>query len=414
MKKLKKLFIMSLGASMMVTGMTGAVSTKANTLEDKVSVYLNNDFIGYAESDTVAKRAYALAQYGLRAENQSELFIAATLTTKKATVEVSQDSLSGIGDKIYAYVKGHDDIMLTHAYSVKVNKKKVVFATKEEVVSFLETAPAKKSATYKVELLEKEKPEKTIYKPEIQPAEESQAVNVVSMSFKQPVKINEDIVQMSDLTTVEDAVDEVKVTVVTQKEAIYKKAYQAKTVYKKTNKLYEGQQKTVRKAKKGTKFVTALVTYEDGKEVGREVISSDIVEESVAKKVLVGTKENKSFITPVDNPNISSRFGPRWGRMHKGIDFSLPVGNPIYASRSGKVSYAGWMSGYGYVITVDHGDNMQSRYAHLNKINVSVGQTVTQGECIAQSGNTGYSTGPHLHFEILKNGTQVNPESYLN
>ena len=104
----------------------------------------------------------------------------------------------------------------------------------------------------------------------------------------------------------------------------------------------------------------------------------------------------------------------RWGRMHKGIDWATPVGTAVRASCGGTVVSAGWSSGYGYCITLRHPDGRQTRYAHLSKILVSAGQHVDQNERIALSGNTGRSTGPHLHFEIIINGSQVNPLSYLN
>ena len=84
------------------------------------------------------------------------------------------------------------------------------------------------------------------------------------------------------------------------------------------------------------------------------------------------------------------------------------------ASSGGTVTRAGWSGGYGYVVYIKHPGGTETRYAHLSKVLVSVGQTVKQGEKIALSGNTGISTGPHLHFEILINGTAVNPLDYLN
>ena len=84
------------------------------------------------------------------------------------------------------------------------------------------------------------------------------------------------------------------------------------------------------------------------------------------------------------------------------------------ASCGGTVIQAGWSGSYGYMVLIQHPAGMQTRYAHLSRINVSVGQTVSQGDIIARSGNTGNSTGPHLHFEILQNGTPVNPLNYIN
>ena len=104
----------------------------------------------------------------------------------------------------------------------------------------------------------------------------------------------------------------------------------------------------------------------------------------------------------------------RWGRMHKGVDWACPIGTAVMASCGGTVVQAGWSSGYGNCITIRHPDGKQTRYGHLSKILVSSGQKVTQGQKIALSGNTGRSTGPHVHFEIIINGSQVNPLPYLN
>ena len=99
--------------------------------------------------------------------------------------------------------------------------------------------------------------------------------------------------------------------------------------------------------------------------------------------------------------------------MHKGVDWSCPVGTAIMASSGGTVTQAGWFSSYGYCVTLRHPDGRQTRYAHLSKVLVKAGQSVAQGQKIGLSGNTGRSTGPHLHFEILINGSQVNPMKYL-
>jgi murein DD-endopeptidase MepM/ murein hydrolase activator NlpD len=100
--------------------------------------------------------------------------------------------------------------------------------------------------------------------------------------------------------------------------------------------------------------------------------------------------------------------------MHEGIDWSCPVGTAVKASCAGTIASAGWSNGYGYCITITHSDGKQTRYGHLSKILVSAGDKVTQGEKIALSGNTGRSTGPHVHFEIIVGGSQVNPLNYLN
>lgn len=112
---------------------------------------------------------------------------------------------------------------------------------------------------------------------------------------------------------------------------------------------------------------------------------------------------------------LTSGFGPRWGRMHRGIDIAAPVGTPIYAAAPGVVEFAGWNSGgYGYMVDIRHPDGSMTRYAHNSRLLVSRGQDVGQGDQISEMGSTGYSTGPHLHFEIhVPSRGAVNPSTLL-
>lgn len=112
---------------------------------------------------------------------------------------------------------------------------------------------------------------------------------------------------------------------------------------------------------------------------------------------------------------LTSGYGPRWGRMHKGIDIAGPIGTPIVAAGPGVVTYAGWNDGgYGNLVEIQHPDGSLTLYAHNNRLVVQEGQTVDQGQQIAEMGSTGYSTGPHLHFEFYPAGQgAVNPLAYL-
>jgi murein DD-endopeptidase MepM/ murein hydrolase activator NlpD len=124
------------------------------------------------------------------------------------------------------------------------------------------------------------------------------------------------------------------------------------------------------------------------------------------------------FIYPLRG-QLTSRFGMRTHpiyhitKMHTGIDLSAPSGTPIRASAGGEVVYAGWWGGYGNVVIIDHGGGISTLYAHCSAIYVRKGQSVSQGEVIAAVGSTGLSTGPHLHFEVRKNGKPVDPLGYL-
>lgn len=113
------------------------------------------------------------------------------------------------------------------------------------------------------------------------------------------------------------------------------------------------------------------------------------------------------------NGQFTSPFGYRWGRLHGGIDIAVPVGTPVHASASGTVRIAGWVGGYGNYVCIDHGGSLSTCYGHNSRLGVSVGQKVTKGQVIAASGNTGNSTGPHIHFETRVNGVQKDPMGYL-
>ena len=124
------------------------------------------------------------------------------------------------------------------------------------------------------------------------------------------------------------------------------------------------------------------------------------------------------FIWPVSGP-ITSPFGyrthPIFGTQifHSGLDIGVDTGTPVAAADSGVVVEADWLGGYGYAVIIDHGNGLSTVYAHNSELLVSAGQAVSQGQIIAYSGSTGYSTGPHVHFEVRENGTPVEPLNYL-
>ena len=118
------------------------------------------------------------------------------------------------------------------------------------------------------------------------------------------------------------------------------------------------------------------------------------------------------FIFPASG-TITSTFGPRWGRMHEGVDIAGGAGSPIRAAASGTVIVAGWQGGYGNLVVIDHGGGISTAYGHNSSLAVSVGQQVSQGQTIAGMGTTGHSTGVHCHFEGRVNGGAVDPMGYL-
>ena len=120
------------------------------------------------------------------------------------------------------------------------------------------------------------------------------------------------------------------------------------------------------------------------------------------------------FAVPLKSAfRYTSGFGQRWGRMHEGTDFAAGYGTPIYATADGVVTHAGWLAGYGRLVKIQHDFGIETRYAHQSKIRVKVGQRVSRGDRIGHMGNSGRSTGTHLHYEVRLGGKPVNPMTYI-
>lgn len=215
-------------------------------------------------------------------------------------------------------------------------------------------------------------------------------------------------------------IPEPKLAVVRQEEMYYEEDYEEEVIYIDNDDWYTTETKTLQEPSAGHRRVIAVVTFENDKETATEIIKEEVTYEAVPKIVERGTKIPPTYIKPISGGRLTSNFGRRnrptkgASTNHKGVDWATPTGTAVFASCGGTVARAGWGSGYGYVVYINHPDGRQTRYGHLSKVLVSAGQTVSQGQKIALSGNTGVSTGPHLHFEILINGSQVNPLNYLN
>jgi|LSQX01.3.fsa_nt_gb murein DD-endopeptidase MepM/ murein hydrolase activator NlpD len=182
---------------------------------------------------------------------------------------------------------------------------------------------------------------------------------------------------------------------------------------------YKGRRTVVDKGYNGEKEIEALIVSVNGIEQEKKIINEVVLIEPKKQVEKIGSKPlppkfGSGIFAHPSYGMLTSRFGSRGGRMHTGIDIGGKTGDPIYAADGGKVIYTGWDGGYGYIVKISHDNEYESWYAHCSKILVSQGQRVGKGETIARVGNTGRSTGPHLHFEIRKNGVPQNPLSYLN
>ena len=208
-------------------------------------------------------------------------------------------------------------------------------------------------------------------------------------------------------------------TVQTTEIAEYKVPIDYDIVYEETSALYKGEQTVKSAGVKGERLVVARIVRNNGEEVSRQELSTTILSEPKSQVVLKGTKDlppligTGKFIYPVRGARLTSRFGYRWGRMHNGIDLAASTGTKIRAADGGKVISAGWEGALGYCVRIDHGQNKVTVYGHCSKIFVKKGDRVYKDQHIANVGNTGRSTGPHLHFEIHVNGVPQNPLKYL-
>ena len=168
------------------------------------------------------------------------------------------------------------------------------------------------------------------------------------------------------------------------------------------------------------KYETELKEFTDVEKCVADLYVKKVVVQSYAVAATgMNTSSQKinlgiSLIRPVSG-TVTSRFGSRWGRSHKGIDIGAPKGTPIKAVASGTVTVAqyGYSGGYGNYVMISHGNGVQTLYGHCNSLNVSVGEQVSQGQVIAFVGNTGNSFGNHLHLEIRVIGVAQNPQNYL-
>ncbi len=232
--------------------------------------------------------------------------------------------------------------------------------------------------------------------------------------------LKSEISDSEEITAAVNRLDVKTVSVITTDSEI---PFTKKTV--KTSEQLIGYSKVTTAGQNGITRKTESVESVNGTEISRTELSSEVVKEPVQQVTTVGTaistasaaqrsaERSAGFICPLKRGSfvVTSYYGD--GRNHKGIDLGASAGTSIYAVANGTVTYAGYDGDYGYSVVVDHGNGLKTRYAHARALCVSRGQTVSQGDVVAYVGSTGYSTGNHLHFEVIVNGARVNPVSYI-
>jgi murein DD-endopeptidase MepM/ murein hydrolase activator NlpD len=258
------------------------------------------------------------------------------------------------------------------------------------------------------------------------PVQEGDTVNSVAASYgltvNELLKSNSNLTEHSKLSTGDTLTVEVvrpNVNVEVQYEALKVRTVGHKTIVKQSDSLLKGTTEVEQQGKDGKREIVLLLTEVNGGQPSKQTLSNEVVVEPVDEVEVIGTKEiphvgTGTFAWPAVGGYVSSKMGPRWGRNHDGIDIARPSDYTIKASDNGKVTFTGPDGTYGNKVVVSHNNGYETVYAHLASISVSVGQTVAQGQKLGIMGNTGRSTGIHLHFEVYKNGALINPLSVLN
>lgn len=241
------------------------------------------------------------------------------------------------------------------------------------------------------------------------------------MSEEQFLDLNADIEKEEELTPGSEVkvirqLEGLDVTVKKEKRVKENIAFEEETV--EDADLVTGKTRVEQEGKEGEREYTLNVVETNGKEVSQSKEDEKVTEKPQKQIIAEGTKEIPSQGTgelgwPANGGTITSHQGPRWGKHHKGIDIAGTDDLTIKSADNGKVVSAGMDGDYGNKVVIDHNNGMRTIYAHLSEIHVEPGQTVEKGESLGLMGDTGFSTGVHLHFEVYSNNKLVNPMDYL-
>lgn len=238
--------------------------------------------------------------------------------------------------------------------------------------------------------------------------------------FLQDVRVDRVVAQTSltdDLGTLySDLAPRLDVT--STRAVTYTETIPYETITQENDQLDQTYRATLQEGSAGEAVVTAEIQTVDGQEHGRTILARTVLSEATDEIVEVGTRNvgigTGEFDLPVYGYTFTSGFKWRWGKLHSGVDLAVAEGTPVYAADNGKVIVAEDSgNGYGNYIIIDHQNGFKTLYGHNSELLVSVGDIVAKGDKIALSGNTGNSTGPHLHFEIHVNDEKVDPQQYL-
>lgn len=432
---------------LLAAAVIGTVTTGATVYTKGVEVSVDGQELGVvasqAEFEAVVDAVEARAGEILGREYtlESDITYSAKLVEKDAVVSAAgfeADLFDNIDDVVESYVltvNGETLGAVTNgdALDALLEEIKAPYVNENTVsVSFAETvgitkdysaAGSVKSLTYLKKVLTANSLEAVTY--EVKKGDTYYGIaGKYDMTLTELLNMNPDAsvnsLMIGDVLTVQASVPFLSVETVDA--VTYEEVLEPIVEYREDASMYQGETKVLDAGTEGLARVSARVSNVNGLEQSREIVSSETLVEPGTKIVAKGTKARPktmptgSFIWPVKG-TITSEFGYRslFGtyRYHSGMDIGVAYGTSIKAADGGTVTYAGWSGAYGYLVTISHGNGLETYYAHNSSLLVSVGSKVYQGQVIAKAGSTGRSTGPHCHFEVRKNGNRVNPRNYL-
>lgn len=468
LSKIKKLFVVSI---LLFSLQISASYANANPTEDFQTiyhVYLNEDYIGLVsdkekleqlKTQKIEEVAHQFDDIPLMIEEGLSLipervFSVKTddelaLTKLEADLAVKTEAIGvQISEEVAFHVKDEAN------YKEMIRALQLQYVTEEELITY---EASKASSESVPELDENEtRISKVIFTEEIKPVLEtvkpeevlgvSEAIELINkgtlgeekyevqagdvlgsiakkhqMTTSKLIEINEGmtaetVLQIGDQLNVTVAEPYVEIEIHYESKSKQTIAY--KKVTEKDDTLYKGDNKVKQTGQDGEKVVSEYIREKNGQVIGKSVTEEEILTEPVDEITIVGTKVvssrgTGSFQWPAVGGYISSHMGSRWGRLHRGIDIARPSNRSILAADNGVVVSTGPDGSYGNKIVINHNNGYRTLYAHLSSIDVKPGQTVTAGTKIGVMGSTGRSTGIHLHFEVTKNGTLINPISVL-
>ncbi|ATD56109.1 peptidoglycan DD-metalloendopeptidase family protein [Clostridium chauvoei] len=365
-----------------------------------LEAYLNDSVIGYVNSKEETKQVYNELLQEVNIDSNIVNNNNEPIKYNKVNEEVVLSNKNEIKKNMLGALTGK-----TSAYRLNLDGEKIGYIASNDMVNNI----LKLAADKQIDNLNIDKGD------------------IVSADISCNINLQEEVTDLSSLDTEEELAEEIYniskegenlVAINIKTKETVQESIKPQTITASDENLYIGESR-IEEGQDGIKNVLKEITYKNVGEEESKVLKEDIVKEPINTIIYKGSKnpyyEGVAFLNkPTGSDVITSGYGERWNSFHKGIDIAGNMGDEVKASIEGTIIYAEYNNGgYGNLIKVEHEGGMTTYYAHLSKIYVKPGDKVKAGDLIGAIGSTGFSTGPHLHFELRVNGEPVNPYGYI-